>query len=724
MCIGLPLAGVHDTAWFGHDENRRARLRCYLAGAANGVLRVGRRTFEMNRDTLLNWFAEQVAQRAERIAVRDGKHELTYRDLDEQSNCLAHWLRARGIANDEVVAICQTRSWRMVTSVLAVLKAAGAYLPLDANYPVKRLEFMLVDSPASVLLPDAPSAELLMRFSGERLLVDEQWNSVASQPAQEIELEDVDDRLAYVIYTSGSTGTPKGVAMGRRALANLIGWQKRELQADVGTRTLQYTPLSFDVHFQELFGTWCTGGTLVSIADEVRLDPLRLMEFIEEEHIERLFLPFVALANLAEVAVTHGRWPRSLREVVTAGEQLKITAPIARLFSELSGCALHNHYGPSETHVVTAHRLTGDPHGWPALPPIGRPIAGATVVLWDESRTPVAEGEAGELYVSGVPLARGYLHRPELTDERFVVHEGNRYYRTGDLAERMSDGTLKFLGRVDGQVKLRGYRIELGEIEAALGSLPDVQAAAATVREGWWRKTVGGLSGGPRARRDIQTWRGDWPGSCGIHGAVAFRRARRVAADAQRQGRPSSIARPSNERPELSEAYVAPNGTLSALADLWGELLRLDRVGTRDNTTWAAPRCWQCAAFRSCSSTATCLCRLPASSSGRRLLESRVGCPKKLMRWRGARGPRCHQRIGRLGTARLPSSAWRECFRERTTSKHIGKTCVRVAIRFRISRLTNWMSRCEPRRRPIASMCRRGGSCHAGQNGSTRLSLA
>lgn len=552
-------------------------------------------------DDLLALFDQQVAQQADRVAVRGDSYELTYRQLDEQSNRLAHWLRDQGVTDDVVVAICQRRGWPMVVSVLAILKAGGAYLPLDPHYPAERLAFMLSDSGAAVLLTDASLADQFPEFRGPRLLVDRDWQEVEAQDATRLELASRDDRLAYVIYTSGSTGTPKGVAMGRAALANLIVWQRTSSRATIGTRTLQYTPLSFDVHFQELFGTWSTGGTLVLVDDEVRLDPLQLLAFIERQQIERLFLPFVALAQLAEVATSHRRWPHSLREIITAGEQLKITSPIVTLFEQLSSCTLHNHYGPSETHVVTSHVLEGDPRAWPALPPIGRPIDGVTIHLWDAARQPVAEGAAGEIYVSGIALARGYLDRPELTRERFVEHNGERLYRTGDLAERLPDGTLKFLGRADGQVKLRGYRIELGEIEVALGLLPDVQAAAATVYEQGEseKRLVGYVVGPAREAVDLHAWR-EQLGQRLPEYMVPTHFVCLAALPLTPSGKVdrSKLPAPSTQRPELAQPFVAPDSELEQyLCQLWCELLQLDRVGTHDNffelggTSLLAMRC-------------------------------------------------------------------------------------------------------------------------------------
>ena len=282
------------------------------------------------------------------------------------------------------------------------------------------------------------------------------------------------ENLAYVIYTSGSTGWPKGVAMTHGALGNLISWQIANSFAPA--RTLQFASLSFDVSFQELFSTWCSGGTLLLVSDELRHDELAMLRFLAANQVERIFVPSVYLQHLAEACTDatadNGQLPVHLREIITAGEQLKITPQISQLCDRLKDCTLHNHYGPSETHVVIAHTLSGAADDWPRLPPIGRPIANTQIYVLDQNGEPAPIGVAGELCVGGANVSRGYLDRPELTADRFLPNHfsrepGARLYCTGDLARYQADGTLQWLGRVDGQIKLRGFRLELGEIEAA-----------------------------------------------------------------------------------------------------------------------------------------------------------------------------------------------------------------------------------------------------------------
>ncbi|HYX15518.1 MAG TPA: amino acid adenylation domain-containing protein [Nostoc sp.] len=416
-------------------------------------------------------FEAQVLCSPTSIAIEFEGKCLSYQELNQRANRLAHYLQVLGVQPDIIVGLCLERSLELVIAVLAILKAGGAYLPLDPTYPAERLSFMLENAQTSILLTQSHLCKDLSIQTTHRFCLDSDEEAIAQNPTTAPQSEVTPNNLAYVIYTSGSTGKPKGVAMPHHPLVNLITWQGQNSTVGLNAKTLQYTPISFDVSFQEIFATLTTGGTLVLISEQTRRDPASLLRFVNQAGIERLFLPFVALQQLAEVAQMESIIPTSLREVITAGEQLRITTAIAHLFSRLPQCSLYNHYGPSETHVVTAFTLTGSSQDWPALPPIGQPIANSQIYLLDSDLQPVPVGVAGELYVGGVSLAKGYLNSPELTAQRFVVSPFNkcdRLYKTGDLARYLADGNIEYLGRIDQQVKIRGYRIEPGEIETVL----------------------------------------------------------------------------------------------------------------------------------------------------------------------------------------------------------------------------------------------------------------
>ncbi|MCA2709462.1 MAG: amino acid adenylation domain-containing protein, partial [Microcystis sp. M015S2] len=363
---------------------------------------------------------EQVSLTPDSVAVIFADQQLTYTELNEQANQLAHYLRSLGVKADCLVGLCVERSLEMVIGILGILKAGAAYLPLDPEYPMERLSFMVKDAQISVLLSQEKLVEKLPEYQTKRVYLDRDWPTIAEFSRENLNLEVQPHNLGYVIYTSGSTGQPKGVMMGQLALCNLILWQLQNTTLTNQAKTLQFAPISFDVSFQEIFATLSAGGRLVLITEELRRDTSALLDFLEKQAIERLFLPFVALQQLAEVSVSRKFWVSSLREVITAGEQLQITPAIAAWFRGLEHCTLHNHYGPSESHVVTSFTLTNPVKNWPLLPPIGRAIANVQIYILDAFLQPVPIGVSGELYIGGVGVARGYLNRPELTDERFI----------------------------------------------------------------------------------------------------------------------------------------------------------------------------------------------------------------------------------------------------------------------------------------------------------------
>ncbi len=435
-------------------------------------------------------FEEQVARTPDAIAVVFEDASLTYRELDDRANHLARHLRALGVGPDVPVGLCLERSFDLVIGVLAILKAGGAYLPLDPALPPQRLRVILATAHTPVLLT---RRSLLGNF-------DPATPEVGSLPAVLL-LDDLDpyvadhiplpaapsltpDQLAYVLFTSGSTGLPKGVEMPHRALVNLLHWHCANSELGPGHRTLQFASLGFDVSFTELFVTWLSGGALVLIQDSRRRDPHALLTEIRRQHVHRLFIPPVMLEHLA-VAASATSVPLEIRELIIAGEQLRISPAIRAFLDRLPDCRLWNHYGPTETHVATACLLDDPPADWPLLPSIGKPIPNCLARILDSRGALQPVGIPGELWLGGVCLARGYRQRPDLTAERFLLDPFDataRLYRTGDLVRLSPDGTLEYLGRLDHQVKIRGNRVEPGEVEAVLATHPDLAGAAVIAR--------------------------------------------------------------------------------------------------------------------------------------------------------------------------------------------------------------------------------------------------
>ncbi|MGS0897367.1 amino acid adenylation domain-containing protein [Burkholderia stagnalis] len=436
-------------------------------------------------------FEAQAQRTPDGTALVHGTRRLSYAELDARANQLAHALIEAGVNPQTRVAICVERGVEMVIAIIATMKAGAAYVPLDPGYPAQRLDYLLGDCAPAAVLAQTVTREKFGTPAAPVVLLDADAARIARQPvtAPRVSPRSSGD-LAYVIYTSGSTGAPKGVAMPHAALANLVHWQRQQSGPDT-PRTLQFAALGFDVAFQEMFGTLCAGGELHLIDAGLRLDFHGLFDYLCMQRVQRLYLPYIALQNFAE-AVVAAMGAREnaceLREVIVAGEQLRITPQIAECFRHLPGCRLHNHYGPTESHVVVACALPADVATWPVLPPIGHPLPNVRVHVLDARGQPVPIGASGEIYIGGVQVAHRYLERAALTASQFLpdpfgTEPGARLYRTSDLGRWRADGSLEYLGRDDGQIKLRGFRIEPGEIEAALLSMPGITAVAVVARE-------------------------------------------------------------------------------------------------------------------------------------------------------------------------------------------------------------------------------------------------
>ncbi|WP_396186170.1 amino acid adenylation domain-containing protein [Flavobacterium sp.] len=397
---------------------------------------------------------------------------LTYKQLEEKVSEV-HLTILKNAKNDNIIGLSTTRGIDQVIFMLAILKAGKAYLPIDFGYPKSRIQNIIKNSNLTFCLSNEAEEDNLISLGLKFLKTNNSETSI------DCKQDSLAQNATYILYTSGSTGEPKGVCMGQEATLNLINWQNKNSTSKNGTRTLQFAPLSFDVSFQEILATLSTGGTLVLIDEYLRLDMIALINYIKEQQVNRLFLPFVALQALSDAALSTGVFPQSLKEIMTAGEQLKVTPEINAFFTKLNGCVLYNQYGPTECHVVTELKLDGNPANWPTLPSIGKPIENTSILILNQNKEILENGEIGELYIAGECLAEGYLNNKQLTDERFLEWkspEGKniRIYKSGDIAKYLEDGNIEFLGRQDDQVKISGHRIELAEVEIAINSLKSV----------------------------------------------------------------------------------------------------------------------------------------------------------------------------------------------------------------------------------------------------------
>lgn len=472
------------TAMVENPEERITRLpllteaeRCQLLAEWNDT------AIPYPQDKRLHqWVEEQVMRTPDAVAVTFEGQQLTYRELNERANQLAHHLQRLGVGPDTLVGICVERSLEMVVGLLGILKAGGAYVPLDPTYPAERLAFMLEDAAPAVLLTQHHLLPHLSNCESEVLCLDTGWTAIAQASTQNPDVALDKENLAYMIYTSGSTGRPKGAMNTHGAICNRLLWMQDEYGLTPADSVLQKTPFSFDVSVWEFFWPLMTGARLVVARPEGHKDSAYLVRIIVEQQITTLhFVPsmlqiFVNEPGLAACC--------SLKRIICSGEALPFALQ-QRLFERLD-VELHNLYGPTEAAVDVTYWAC-ERESERMIVPIGRPVANTQIYLLDPRLQPTPIGVPGELYIGGVQLARGYLKRPELTAEKFVPdpfssEPGARLYRTGDLARYLPDGAIEYLGRIDFQVKIRGFRIELGEVESVLANHPAIHEIVVVAR--------------------------------------------------------------------------------------------------------------------------------------------------------------------------------------------------------------------------------------------------
>jgi amino acid adenylation domain-containing protein len=529
--------------------------------------------------TVHELFRERAAAHPARSAVVWSHGRLSYAELDRSSNALAEQLVAAGVVADSIVALYLPRSPEAIVAALAVLKAGGAYLPVDPGYPTARRTFMLENAAVRVAIATPElQAEIPPQMIRTLVLRDAHTQAGASSPPAN---EPSSARgLAYVMYTSGSTGQPKGVQIEHRSIVRLVG-QVDYVRLDASTCFLHAAPLGFDASTLELWGPLLNGGC-VAVYSGVVPTGAGLAAAIGEHGVNTAWLT-AALFNA--IVDDEPRHLRGLRQLLIGGEALSVQH-VRRALAVLPDTEIINGYGPTEcTTFTTTYSIPRDLPADAVSVPIGRPIADTEVLVLDGAMQP-AEAE-GELYVGGRGLARGYLRQPELDSEKFVAHpfaRGERLYRTGDLVRPLSSGALEFLGRADQQIKIRGFRIELGEIESCLGRLPGLTACAVVVRDdGNGKRLVayfvpsGGDSSTPRLREQLAEVLPEFMVP------AAFVSLASLPLTANGKLDRAALPAPSLERPDLAQPFQAPRGPLeTAICAAFGATLGLSRVGVLD----------------------------------------------------------------------------------------------------------------------------------------------
>jgi len=538
-----------------------------------------------NERSIHSLIEAQVFATPDAPALVFGEQTLSYAELNRRANQLAHKLRELGVGPDALVGIAMERSLEMVIGLLGIVKAGGAYVPLDPEYPQDRLAYMFEDSGIALLLTQSHLRDNLPIPAGLRSLdldIEDLSGFSDANPAVDV----APLNLAYVIYTSGSTGRPKGAGNSHQALVNRLWWMQKAYGLDASDSVLQKTPFSFDVSVWEFFWPLMTGARLVVAQPGAHRDPQLLVETINHHGISTLhFVPSMLQAFMTHEAVESCT---SLKRVVCSGEALP--AELARqTLQRLPSAGLYNLYGPTEAAIDVTH--------WTCQPdesisvPIGQPIDNLKTHILEGSLQPAVRGSAGELYLGGVGLARGYHQRPSLTAERFVPDpfsdNGGRLYRTGDLARYRADGVIDYAGRIDHQVKIRGLRIELGEIEARLLELPSVQEAVVLAQDGPSGKQLVGYVVPADSTQDESALRDSLREALKAGLPDYMVPAHLLLLDklpVTPNGKLDRKALPQPDASQLQGEYIAPQSELEQqISAIWADVLKLEKVGLTDN---------------------------------------------------------------------------------------------------------------------------------------------
>jgi amino acid adenylation domain-containing protein len=527
-------------------------------------------------------FEAQVARTPDRVAVRFGEETLSYRELNEQANQLAHHLRSLGVGSGSLVGLCVNRGVRMPVALMAILKAGGAYMPLEADYPTSRLAYQLMGAVA--LVTEANLVERFTGFSRPVICIDTEDVQWRASSRSNIEPSANSENLAYVIFTSGSTGVPKGVAVRHRNLVNYISFIQRWLELEKHPGGLHFatvSTLSADLGNTSIFPALASGGSVGVISKEIALESAWLARYCREHPIDVLKIVPSHLEALLAGSEGAGVLPR--KYLILGGEPLpkRLVQWVRNLGAD---CEICNHYGPTEATVGSVVlQLTNYPEHEDQRPtvPIGRPIDNTQIYILDSHLQPAPVGVAGELYISGEGVAAGYLNQPELTKERFIDNPfvpNSKMYRTGDLCRYMPGGNVEFLGRADDQIKVRGFRVELGEIEATLAKHPSVRQAAVVAKaEAQGEKRLIAYVVGPSPKEDLRAYLKEQLPDYMVPTAIVP--LQRLPLNANGKVDRQSLLEPEKFQTQAN-GYVAPRTAVETkISEIWGEVLGNERIG-------------------------------------------------------------------------------------------------------------------------------------------------
>ncbi|MDX1695931.1 MAG: amino acid adenylation domain-containing protein, partial [Ketobacteraceae bacterium] len=526
-----------------------------------------------------DWFLEQAEKTPDRVALIEGNTTMTYQDLHQRSNQIAHWLKSQGVDANQRVGLCFDRSAAFVTAVWGVLKAGGAYIPMDAAYPAERLQYMVEDSSAPVILTQQKVAEVIPATDAVVCVIDQDSSPVNEQPVNNLQTVPSPQDQIYVIYTSGSTGKPKGAQVTHQGEANLQRWYLNEMGFDETSSSLLVSAIGFDLTQKNLFAALLRGGKLV-IPQMDLFDEQILIEQIQKHQVSLINCAPSAFYPLVQSAALAGYKPlTSLRYVVLGGEPIQLQLLEEWLASEACQAELVNSYGPTEcTDVVCYHKLDRFTPG-KRLIPIGRPIEGARLLILNDRNQQVIPGLVGELCIAGIPVGPGYINQPELTEKTFQDNPfgDGKLYRTGDLVRYLPDGNIEYIGRKDFQIKLRGLRIELGEIETALKALPGVNDGLVLLKN---EQLIGYVI--TDNGDDVTGWREE----LALHLPDYMVPSALVVLAEWPLTPNGKVDRKALPAPEVGgqQNYVPPRNEVERqLAQIWQQVLEVEQIGVMDN---------------------------------------------------------------------------------------------------------------------------------------------